>query len=140
MSGRAVVKLPSHKAFLKITLPSLMAVAGLVLVISHTSFSGMKPYWNAAPFDPVAWRQVQAERSGVRRTMVRDLLKHHSPVGMTTVEVDNLLGQPSWTRKSADSDYEYLLGDQDGIIVLASSFLELEVKNGVVTRAYCFTD
>lgn len=135
-----MVKLPSHKAFLKIILPSLMAVAGLAFVISHTSFSGMKPYWNAAPFDPVAWRQVQAERSGVRRTMVRDLLKHHSPVGMTTAEVDKLLGRPSWTRRSADSDYVYELGDGDGFIVLESSYLGLTIKNGVVTRAYRFTD
>ena len=106
------------------------------LVLGGCSLSGER-------FDSEQWKAGAAERNtvGTRWTMVKDLQRRHSLVGMSRPEVLDLLGDSDSTSKFADYDFVYWLGAERGFVSIDSEWLVLRLDSaGTVAEARVVTD
>lgn len=72
--------------------------------------------------------------------MVDDLLSKHNLVGLSTKEVEVLLGKPPKTGYFKDYDYVYWLGPERSTFSIDSEWLGIKFQNGVVVKVDLLSD
>jgi hypothetical protein len=122
------------KVFLKISAAltgiGLIIYAGILLFIfvgpSFQEFLGRRS------FETKLWKDETASASGIRLTMVEDLLARHPLVGKDKAYINELLGVPPKTEYFRDYDYVYWLGNERGFISIDSEWLVIKFEGGIV--------
>ena len=117
------------------------ALGVFALIASLFAAPIVSDYATRVPFDSLAWKaENKEERTGIRVRMVDDLLRWHKLEGMSTGQVESLLGVPSRTQYFREYDYVYWLGPERGFLPIDSEWLVLKCEAGVVVSAKIVTD
>lgn len=119
--------------FLKGTL-WLFGIAAIAIMLTVSFFifgPSMNSYIQEVPFNSEQWKANLETQNSLKQKMVADLLSRFTLVGMSSAEVENLLGKPPQVKYFKDYDYVYWLGPERGMGV-DSEWLGIKFNNGVV--------
>jgi hypothetical protein len=125
------------------TLALLTGLAALCVLPLWPFFGfAVEEYFSRIRFDSAAWKDAFREDgwNPVRLRMVDDLLSRHRLVGMSTEEIDELLGPATPTGHFGAYDYVYWLGPERSFISIDSEWLGLKFDGGRVVEASILRD
>lgn len=94
-------------------------------------------------FNSERWKAASnrdASFNSVRLRMADSFLAGQRPVGKTRAQIVALLGEPERTPSPPDDEMVYYLGPERSAIPIDSEWLQLKLKDGVVTEARIATD
>ncbi len=119
---------------------ALVVALGVALfALVDTPYTGR----DEIPFDRTKWLAAgedgAVDLDGDRYLMVDDLLQRHKLVGMSRIEVENLLG-PLRTAGYPSMGPCYYLGPQDSRVSLDNEWLVITFAGETVARALVLTD
>jgi hypothetical protein len=124
-----------------------VAFAGAQLLgigLMFTVLFGSAPvndYLSRVAFDSTAWKaENRGGAEGVRVHMVDDLLRIHRLVGLSRVQLEELLGRPPATEYFPEYDYVYWLGPERGPFSIDSEWLVIKFREDRVASARVVTD
>ncbi len=115
----------------------------LIATLAITHSSAISVIWDhfsfvCSPnqsFDSAEWKRTdEGMRQRKRAKMVDDLLNKHRLAGMTTTEIQNLLGIPNSVEGSPVNDYVYYLGPERAFPGLESEYLHVRFRDGKVEK------
>jgi hypothetical protein len=90
-------------------------------------------------FDPIAWKDPNGVKQGIRLGMADRLVAWNTLVGKTREEVLQRLGQPE--NGELVQELTYYLGPERGFISIDSEWLSLQFgPDGRVVRSYIWSD
>ena len=126
---------------LKVTL-WLFGIAAIVFILAVSFFifgPSMNSYIQEVPFNSDQWKANLETRDNLKQKMVSDLLSRFTLEGMSSGEIENLLGKPPQTEYFKDYKYVYWLGPERGMGV-DSEWLGIKFSNGVVVSVDVLRD
>jgi len=108
---------------------AILVVAGLCI-----AYRFYQTRWApAVQFTTAKWLAYADPRVGHRTAIVDDLLRDYELKGMTSAQIEQLLGPQSQTDMMRGHDRVYWLGPERGWMSLDSEWLLVDFKNGRVS-------
>ncbi len=117
------------------------SILGYILLISFLLFGPkLKSYSDRTAFESSQWKVHLESQDPIKLEMVDDLLSRHQLIGMSTKEIEALLGKPPKTKYFKNYEYVYWLGPERSPFGIDSEWLGIKFQNGVVIKADILRD
>lgn len=114
---------------------------GYILLVSFLLFAPkLNSYANRSSFESSQWKVHLESKDPIKLRMVDDLLSRHNLVGLSTEEIEWLLGKPPKTEYFKDYDYVYWLGPERSAFSIDSEWLGIKFESGIVVKADLLRD
>lgn len=118
-----------------------IGVFGYILLVSFLLFAPkLNSYANRSSFESSEWKAHLESKDPIKLRMVDDLLSKHNLVGLSTEEIEVLLGKPPKTEYFKGYDYVYWLGPERSTFSIDSEWLGIKFERGIVVKADLLRD
>lgn len=118
-----------------------IALSSFMFVSPTISDFALRRHFDSEAWKDAAWKTSVGPHSNVRLQMVDDLLKRYKLIGMTRVQLVELLGPPNpFESRQSDVSYTYYLGPERGFISIDDEWLDIKFGGERVVSARDRTD
>lgn len=129
------------KAFKILFVVLIGGVVGYFLLIGTLILRPVaQSYFNRTEFVSSKWKGALENENSIKINMIDDLLKKHELIGMSMMEIEDLLGRPPQTGYFKDYDFVYWLGPERGVFGIDSEWLGIKFHEGKVIKADILRD